>query len=115
MTNITLFRGEPNRRRLAAGEVLFETGDDADGMIAVIEGAIEVLVDGNVVETVEPGGILGEVALLEDLKRTASARAAAGSEVAVIDQDRFLWLVKTNPFFAIEVMRVLADRLTRSY
>jgi CRP-like cAMP-binding protein len=84
-------------------------------MIAVIEGAIEVLVDRSVVETVEPGGILGEVALLEDLKRTASARAAADSEVAVIDQDRFLLLVKTNPFLAIEVMRVLADRLTRSH
>jgi CRP-like cAMP-binding protein len=110
---IALFRGEKNRRRLAAGEVVFSAGDEADGMVAVIEGAIEIVVDGAVVETVEAGSVLGEVAVLGDLVRTATARAARDSEIAIVDQDAFLRMVKTNPFFAIEVMRLLAARLSR--
>jgi CRP-like cAMP-binding protein len=114
MADVNLFRGEPNRRELADGEWLFAAGDPAAEMYAVVEGGVEVVVDDRVVETVPPGGFLGEVALLGPGRRTAGARAAGPTTVAVIDEKRFLVLVRTNPYFSLEVMRVLAARLGRT-
>jgi CRP-like cAMP-binding protein len=113
MADVNLFRGEPNRRELDDGEWLFAAGDEASEMYAVIAGNVEVVAGGEVVETVEAGGFLGEVALLGPGRRTAGARAAGHTTVAVVDEQRFLVLVRTNPFFSLEVMRVLARRLGR--
>lgn len=113
MTDIALFRGEPNQRTLRAGDVLFDVGDPAVAMYAVLSGEIEILVTGQVVERVAEGGMFGEVALLGDRRRTASARASLDTTLAVVDEARFLALVRMNPYFALEVMRLLAWRLER--
>lgn len=110
---ITLFRSEPAHRKLDDGEYLFRVGDSGRHMFGVVEGAIDLMVGDVAVEQVGPGGILGEMAVLEDEPRTANARACAATIVAEIDQQRFLSLIKVNPFFAIEVMRVLSDRLRK--
>jgi CRP-like cAMP-binding protein len=113
VAEITLFRHEPTQRTLGAGEWLFSTGDPAEHMYGVIEGAIEVVVGDEVVETVGPGGVLGEMALLDEAPRSASARAAEDTVVAEISRQRFLTVVKSNPFFALDLMRILAERLRR--
>lgn len=59
-----------------------------------------------------PGGILGEMAVLGDGRaRSATATTTVESELVPISQERFTFLVQQTPFFAVEVMRVLADRL----
>lgn len=116
MHETSLFRQEPNQRQLAAGEVLFEVGDDATHMYAVIEGEIEIVDDGHVVETVGPDEIFGELAILDRRHahpRSATARATSDTLLAEVDQQRFLMLVKLNPPFALAVMNRLGDRLRR--
>ena len=68
---------------------------------------------GRILETVEPGGIFGEMALIDKQERSASARAKSESKVVPIDQRRFLYLVANTPFFAVEVMEVMASRLRK--
>lgn len=113
MPQINLFRETANHRQVSEGDVLFEPGDPAEEMYAVISGNIEIIRDGEVFENVGPGGIIGEVALLSNHLRAVTGRATEPSEIAIVTEDEFIRLVKMNPFFALEVMRVMADRLMR--
>jgi CRP-like cAMP-binding protein len=108
---ITLFRNEPDHRKLEEGDYIFRAGETGVHMYGIIDGAVDVIVGDVAVEQVGPGGIVGEMAVLEDEPRTASARASEAVTITEIDQERFLELIKVNPYFAIEVMRVLSDRL----
>jgi CRP-like cAMP-binding protein len=67
------------------------------------------------VEKLSQGGIFGEMALIDGSPRAATARAATPCEVAPITEKSFLFLVHETPFFAIAVMRTLAERLRRSH
>jgi CRP/FNR family transcriptional regulator, cyclic AMP receptor protein len=96
------------------GEVIFSEGDKGDRMYVVRSGEIEVERDGKIVETLSGGGIFGEMALIDGSPRAATARAKTACEVAPITEKTFLFLVHETPFFAIAVMRSLADRLRRS-
>jgi CRP/FNR family transcriptional regulator, cyclic AMP receptor protein len=96
------------------GEVIFSEGDKGDKMYVVRSGEIEVERDGKIVETLSGGGIFGEMALIDGSPRAATARAKTACEVAPITEKTFLFLVHETPFFAIAVMRSLADRLRRS-
>lgn len=97
----------------ASGSTLFKKGDAADYMYVVVEGAVEVRLGDVVLETVEPGGMIGEMALIEQLPRSATAVAAKDTKVSAVDRKRFLFLVQNHPFFALQVMEVLANRLRR--
>lgn len=100
-------------RRLKAGDVVFTAGDDGDTMILVLEGRIEIRVGEQIVETLGLHGIAGEMALIDAAPRSATAVAATGCEVAVIDRETFLDLVREVPSFALYVMRVMGLRLRR--
>jgi CRP-like cAMP-binding protein len=110
---IALFRNQPHHQDLEDGEYLFRAGDPGDAMYGVVEGTIDITIGDLAVERVAPGGVLGEMAVLESEPRTASARASGATLVARIDREQFANLVKVNPYFAIEVMRVLSFRLRR--
>lgn len=97
-----------------AGEVIFAAGDPGDYMYVVRSGEIEIERDGTVVETLSGGGIFGEMALIDGSPRSATARAKTDAELAPINEKSFLFLVHETPFFAIAVMRTLAERLRRS-
>jgi CRP-like cAMP-binding protein len=93
------------------GENIFSAGDHGTSMYAVINGEVEIIVNGIVVETVGGGGVFGEMALIEHLERSATARAKGTADVVTIDEKRFLFLVANHPTFALDMMRVLAGRL----
>lgn len=95
----------------AAGQTIFAIDDDADRMYIVAEGRVEIRIGDTLLETVQAGGIIGEMALIEHLPRSATAVAVAPTKLSAIDQRRFLYLVQNHPFFALEVMQVLAHRL----
>jgi CRP/FNR family transcriptional regulator, cyclic AMP receptor protein len=114
MTEINMFRHSPDARDVQAGEVLFDQGDSGDAMFAVVEGNVELSLNGVVIEDVGPGGILGEMALINPAPRTARAAARTAARVVSVDQQRFTYLVQEHPTFAIQVMRVMAERLRRA-
>jgi CRP/FNR family cyclic AMP-dependent transcriptional regulator len=96
------------------GEVIFTEGDKGDKMYVIRSGEVEIERDGTVVEKLSQGGIFGEMALIDGSPRAATARATTPCEVAPITEKSFLFLVHETPFFAIAVMRTLAERLRRS-
>ena len=98
----------------AAGKVIFGQGDKGDKMYVVRSGEVAIERDGAVVETVGEGGIFGEMALIDGSPRAATARAKTPCEVVALSEKTFLFLVHETPYFAIAVMRTLADRLRRS-
>ena len=58
------------------GTTLFEEGDAADGVAAILEGSVEVLKGGRILATLGPGSLLGELSLfVPSASRTATARA----------------------------------------
>lgn len=99
---------------LGAGEKLFLRGDAAGRMFVVQSGSIEVLLDGRPLERVGPGGIVGEMALLDGVDRSAAALTAEPVELVAIDRAAFLALVAAEPRFALAVLGVLAGRLRRA-
>jgi len=97
----------------APGQTIFRLDDAADVMYVVLEGAVEIRIGDAVLERVEEGGLLGEMALIEQLPRSASAVAVGATKLSAVDRKRFLFLVQNHPFFALHVMEVLAHRLRR--
>jgi CRP/FNR family cyclic AMP-dependent transcriptional regulator len=100
-------------RRFQPGDTIFEEGAKGDTMFVIRSGEVTIERGGKVMETVPPGGIFGEMALIDGAPRSATARAKTECEVAPITEKSFLFLVHETPFFAIAVMRTLADRLRR--
>jgi CRP-like cAMP-binding protein len=110
----SIFTHEPNARLFRAGELIFEAGSGGKAMYAVQSGEVDLVIGETIVETVGPDGFFGEMALLEDAPRSATARARTDCTVAEIDSFGFMRQVSRNPFFALEVMRILAHRLRRA-
>jgi CRP-like cAMP-binding protein len=108
-----LFAHESNPIRLEPNQALFEAGQPGDAMYVVLDGALDVMVDGRVFEQSKRGAILGEMALIDQSPRSATVIAREPSALARIDAQRFQRLIQQNPFFAMHVMKVLADRVRR--
>ncbi len=99
---------------LAAGERVFSAGDIGTEMFIVRSGSVVLKVGDTVVETVEEGGVFGEMALIDPAPRSASAVAAADCTLARVNAYTFHQLVQRVPVLALEVMKVMARRLRRS-
>jgi CRP/FNR family cyclic AMP-dependent transcriptional regulator len=82
-------------------------------MFLVRFGRVAIQVGDQTVEEVEAGGIFGEMALIDHAPRSASAVAVEDSELIPIDERLFVILVQDAPYFALDVMRVLAERLRK--
>jgi len=113
MITIDLFRKEDRYETLAKGQVVFKEGEHGKSMYVVLEGSVVLKVKGKTVETVGPGGVLGEMAMIDDAPRSATAIAETDSKLAIIDPKRFNFLIQQTPNFALQIMRVIADRLRR--
>lgn len=100
-------------RGFAAGQSIFSEGQPGDSMYVVLEGQVDLLVNGKLVETLGSGGVLGEMALLDAAPRSASAVARTDCKLIPVNQKRFSLLVQHTPNFALQIMRVMAGRLRR--
>ncbi len=109
-----IFRTVDSVERLAAGDVIFSAGDPGDCMYVVREGTVTIHADGLPIEEVGPGGIFGELALIDSAPRSATATAATPCELVLLNERAFLYHVSQTPFFALNVMRVLSQRLRRA-
>ncbi len=97
---------------LKPGDILFREGDDAHAMYIVKQGTLRILSGSTILETVRDGGLIGEMAIIEDnMPRSATVIAGTYCELVEIDVPRFLSLVANTPTFSITVLRVISRRL----
>jgi len=108
-----LFKSEENVVTVKAGDVLFRKGDPAKVMYVVLSGELRVGDGNKIFEQLAPGGLVGEMALIDHAPRAATVTALTDSTLAEIDEKRFLFLTQQTPSFALNVMRVLSQRLRR--
>ena len=111
---IHLFDNDPRAVTAPAGSVLYRAGETGDNMVGVIDGEVDIIAEGTVIETIGAGGIIGEMALIDGSVRSASAVARTDVRLSIVDRDRFERLVSDHPTFALQVMRVMADRLRKA-
>ena len=129
LCKIPLFRGiEATKLRLLAfiserirytpGERLCSQGEPGDSAFIILSGDADVVVatenGDQVVAKVGANDIVGEIAILCDVPRTATLVAVSDMDVLTISKDNFLKLLKEFPEMALEVMRVLAQRLEKT-
>jgi CRP/FNR family cyclic AMP-dependent transcriptional regulator len=110
-TGVSVFRFADDFEAFSKGQDIFTAGQPGETMYVVKEGEVEVIVNGKVVDTVGPGGILGEMALIDKQPRSATATAKTDCKLVSVNEQRFQRLVQQTPHFAIQVMRVMAQRL----
>ena len=110
---VELLKRSGDIQQFAAGTTVFERGDPADCMYLVSSGTVVLSIGDRVVETVEPGGLFGEMAVIDREGRSATAIAESGCELVGIDKRRFWFLVQETPYFAEIVMRAMAARIRR--
>jgi CRP/FNR family transcriptional regulator, cyclic AMP receptor protein len=108
---INIFKSDPNAEKLPAGHAVFREGERGDHMFAVVKGSVDLVINGKIVETVEPGGVFGEMALVEEQPRVATAVVKADAELVRIDRKRFLFLVQQTPYFSLQLMAIMAKRI----
>ena len=129
LKQVPLFRGiDPTKLRLLAfmsermkfraGERLCEQGERGDSAFIILSGEADIAVDTPTgeqrVAKVRQNDIVGEISILIDVPRTASV-VAAGDVVALsVSKESFLKLMSHFPEMALEVTRVLAQRLERT-
>jgi CRP-like cAMP-binding protein len=110
-TTTNLFRHIKDPISYAEGEHIFHQDDPADSMFAVIEGEVNIFVQGRLVRACGPGEIFGEMGLIEHQPRLGDAVAKTACKLAKVNEDRFNYMVQQTPNFALTVMRVLSERL----
>jgi CRP/FNR family cyclic AMP-dependent transcriptional regulator len=108
-----IFEKKNPPRIFKAGETIFAEGEPADFMYIVRAGKVDLVQGERLLETVGPDGFFGELALIDDSARSATAKAQTDCELAPIDERQFLFMAGETPFFSLSVMRGLATRLRR--
>ena len=101
---------------IAAGGHVFRAGEIGRHMYVVRSGRIRLMQpDGSgasrVIRDVGSGEVFGEIALIEDVPRTADALAVEDSELLAIDQAQFVFLAGQQPAFAVMMMKLLSSKV----
>lgn len=91
--------------------VIMKEGEAGVFMYVVLSGRVAISIKSKVVEWVGPGGVFGEMALVDQSPRAATATAETDCDLLSINRNDFLILVKTNPAFAVSLLKAAADRL----
>lgn len=102
--------GAPSRS-FKAGDVIFNEGDPASELFVIQSGRVDIRLGNRLLGTLPENSIFGEMALIDAAPRSATAIAATDVNVVPVGEKQFLFLVSQTPFFALNVMRVLARRL----
>ena len=98
------------------GDVVFEQNSEGNELFVIIEGSVEISQQRDsefeVLSTIGKGEVFGEMALIDRIPRTARVIAAEdATQLIVVDQPRFIYLVSQQPVFALTIMRVLCNRI----
>ena len=112
--HVKMFKDSDSALPFAAGACIFAEGDDPSGlMYVVVEGEVDIIANGTLIDTIGPGSCLGEIGLVDKGPRTATALARTVCRLEPIDSRRFEFMVQQTPYFALEMLETLATRLRR--
>jgi CRP-like cAMP-binding protein len=93
------------------GKVIMVAGQTGMLMSVVLEGRVAISIRGAVLERVGPGGVFGEMALVDQSPRSANAVAETDCRLLAINRHVFLTLVKSDPTFGIALLGATAERV----
>jgi CRP/FNR family cyclic AMP-dependent transcriptional regulator len=111
-TNLAkMFTNAAELEDFSAGTTIFRQGDAGSSMYVVKKGELSVAVDGKQVTTLRDDDIFGEMSLIDHAPRSATVTAISDCTLIPLNEKRFLFLVSEAPFFSLDVMKVIADRL----
>jgi CRP/FNR family cyclic AMP-dependent transcriptional regulator len=103
------------RLTFPSGQELFHQGDPGDTAYIIMDGEVDIAIDSPageiVVARMGQNELIGEIAILIDVPRTATVRASSQVTTLAISKDLFFRLVTEFPDMAVEIMRELAHRL----
>ena len=108
---IHLFKKDDPFLSFNRGDVIFSQGDLGDEMYIVRVGRVELRIGENLLYTVDQDEVFGEMAIVDDSPRSATAIALEDCQVVAVGQKRFLQAVQANPVFAFLMLKVLSHRL----
>ena len=98
-------------RCFKAGNTIFREGDEANELFVIKSGKVRIQIGNRTLTELEPDSIFGEMALIDNEPRSATAIAVTDVELVPVGEKQFLFLVSQTPYFALKVMRVLVQRL----
>jgi|SRR5262245_2719677 len=109
-----LFEHSQHAKDYPAGTTIFAQGEPRDVMYVVLSGHVDLQRGGRTFESASEGSLVGEMAMIDQAPRSATAIAKTDCRLVPIDEKRFEFMVAETPSFALHVMRVLVDRLRRT-
>lgn len=96
-----------------AGHVMFMEGQSGAEMYVIVDGEVNITLEGRLIDHLVTGEIFGEMALVDDRPRSATAVAATECQILPINRVRFAALVQQHPEFATQVMKIMSVRMRR--
>jgi CRP/FNR family transcriptional regulator, cyclic AMP receptor protein len=106
-----VFYNAKSFKDVPAGTVIFEEGADGAEMFGIVDGEVDMRLPNGAVHRLGADDTFGEMAIVDGSPRSATAVAVTDTKLAVIDRQRFLFLVQETPMFALQVMSSLGERL----
>lgn len=97
--------------RYDRGKVIMVQGQAGAFMYVVVSGRVAISLRGATVERIGPGGVFGEMALVDQAARAADAAAETDCVLLAINRPVFMSLVKTNPVFGVSLLTAVAERV----
>ena len=110
---LNLFRSAENIQTFSAGETIFTEGTTGREMYVVLKGSVDIRIGNKTLDVTGPGGVFGEMALIDSSARSATAIAKDDCTLAIVDERQFLRMAERTPLFTLNVMQILAGRLSR--
>lgn len=107
-----------HRRSLRAGDLLWQQGDPAGGVVVVESGELDLYeesLSGEVVilHTAGPGSLLGEMSALDGCPHSASVRARGACQIRQLSAEEFALALRQQPELTLKLLRMQSERVRR--
>jgi CRP-like cAMP-binding protein len=122
LQNVPIFRDLPRKsldriakfaraRSFRAGDVIFREGEEGVGFFLVSKGKVDISRSGTNIAQIGDGGFFGEMALLDNHRRSATVTAVSDTECLAIMRSDFLAELRNNPDLAVEMLAIMSRRV----
>ena len=98
-------------RNYKAGDVIFKEGDEGEEFFIIRSGIVSIRLGNRTLQTIGEGEVFGEMALIDSEPRSATVVAETDCVVVPVGEKQFLFMTSEAPYFALNLMRVLVQRL----
>ena len=117
---LRVIAGSCQERQFASGSVLMQQGNTGSGLFVITKGHVKITQEVNPDRAVEelgtagPGDVLGEMALLDDLPRSATVTAVEDTTALLLPIWDFRTILRSDPEIALKLLAALSHRLRRA-